>query len=153
MKRCATGGDKRSEHGTLPPYPHLLILQLKMGSYRKIVHVESGRVLVERARWCSGFASKLRGFLFRRTLDDGEGLVLVEGRDSRMSTAIHMLFVFLDLGVVWVNGTGEVVDTVRARPWRLSYAPQAPARYVIESHPNILHEVEVGHHVRFEILE
>lgn len=121
-----------------------------MGEYRRVVQVESGRVLVKRARWCDGFASKLQGFLFRRTLDDGEGLVLVEGRDSRMSTAIHMLFVFLDLGVIWVNGDGEVVDTVRARPWRLSYAPQAPARYVIEAHPDVLHEVGVGDHVRFE---
>lgn len=121
-----------------------------MGNYRRVVHAESGRVLVERARWCDGFASKLRGFLFRRTLDEGEGLVLVEGRDSRVSTAIHMLFVFLDLGVVWVDDGGEVVDTVRARPWRLSYAPQAPARYVIETHPDVLRNVAVGDHVRFE---
>lgn len=121
-----------------------------MGEYRRVVHAESGRVLVERARWCDGFASKLRGFLFRRTLDEGEGLVLVEGRDSRVSTAIHMLFVFLDLGVVWVDGGGEVVDTVRARPWRLSYAPRAPARYVIETHPDVLRNVAVGDHVRFE---
>lgn len=121
-----------------------------MGDYRRIVHAESKRVLVERARWCDGFASKLRGFLFRRALDDGEGLVLVERRDSRLSTAIHMLFVFLDLGVIWVNGDGEIVDTVHARPWRLSYAPQAPARYVVEAHPDVLHEVTVGDHLRFE---
>jgi len=121
-----------------------------MGDYRRIVHAESKRVLVERARWCDGFASKLRGFLFRRALDDGEGLVLVERRDSRLSTAIHMLFVFLDLGVIWVNGDGEIVDTVHARPWRLSYAPQAPARYVVEAHPDVLHGVTVGDHVRFE---
>lgn len=122
-----------------------------MGEYRRIVHVESGRVLVERARWCDGFAGKLLGFLFRRKLNDGEGLVLVEGRDSRVSTAIHMLFVFLDLGVLWVNGAGEVVDTVRARPWRLSYAPQAPARYVIEAHPDVLRQVAAGDRVRFEV--
>ncbi|MDX1687796.1 MAG: DUF192 domain-containing protein [Candidatus Promineifilaceae bacterium] len=124
-----------------------------MEVYRKIVHVESGRVLVERARWCNSFTSKLRGFLFERTLDDGEGLVLVEKRDSRMNTTIHMLFVFVELGVVWVNGDGEVVDAARARPWRLSYTPQAPARYVIETHPDVLHEVTVGDHVRFEIPE
>lgn len=121
-----------------------------MGDYRRIVHAESGRVLVERARWCDGFAAKLRGFLFRRALEEGEGLVLVERRESRMSTAIHMLFVFLDLGVIWVNGDGEVVDTVRARPWRLSYAPQAPARYVVEADPGMLTQVAVGDHVRFE---
>ncbi len=124
-----------------------------MGEYHRVVHAESGRVLVERARWCDGFASKLRGFLLRRTLQQGEGLVLVEGRDSRMSTAIHMLFVFLELGVVWVNDGGEVVDTVRARPWRLSYAPRAPARYVIEAQPDVLRHVAVGDRVRFEARE
>ena len=124
-----------------------------MGDYRRIVHVEKGRVLVEKARWCDGFASKLRGFLFRRALADGEGLVLVERRDSRMSTAIHMLFVFLELGVIWVNGEGEIVDTVRAKPWRLSYAPQAPARYVVEARPHVLQHVAVGDHVRFEEIQ
>jgi len=123
-----------------------------MGNYRRIIHAESGRVLVEEARWCNGFASKLRGFLFRRALANGEGLVLVERRDSRLSTSIHMLFVFLDLGVIWVNGEGEIVDTVRARSWRLSYTSQAPARYVIEARPDVLDQVAVGDHVRFEAL-
>jgi uncharacterized membrane protein (UPF0127 family) len=117
--------------------------------YRKIIHRESGRTLVEKALWCNTFATKLRGFTFRRTWKTGDGLVLVENSDSRVSTAIHMLFVFFDLGVLWVNDAGQVVDKAVARPWRLSYVPQAPARYVIEAHPDIVEQVAVGDMITF----
>jgi uncharacterized membrane protein (UPF0127 family) len=118
-------------------------------TYRKIIHLESGRTLVEQALWCNSFATKLRGFTFRRTWKDGDGLVLVESSDSRVSTAIHMLFVLFDLGVIWVNDAGQVVDTAVAKPWRLSYVPQAPARYVIEAHPDIAAHVAVGDTILF----
>ena len=121
-----------------------------MTTYRRVVHEPGGRVLLERARWCDSFASKLRGLMLRRTLPAGEGLVLVEKKESRVSTAIHMLFVFFPLGVLWVDGSGEVVDKVLARPWRLSYTPQAPARYVVEGEPDLLEWVAVGDRILFE---
>lgn len=120
-----------------------------MTDLRRIVHVESGETIVERARWCDTFASKLRGFTLRRELEPGEGLVLVESRESRLNTAIHMLFVFFNLGVLWVDEGGRVVDSVIAKPWRLSYTPQAPARYVVEGHPQLTNRVAVGDHLRF----
>lgn len=118
-------------------------------AHRQIVHVESGRVLIDRARWCDGFASKLRGFTFRRALDPGEGLVLVESGDGRVNSAITMVFVFLELGVIWVNDSGQVVDKALARPWRPSYASQAPARFAVEASPVILEQVELGDHIQF----
>lgn len=117
----------------------------------KIIHVESGRVLLENARWCDSYLSKLKGFMFHPELQETEGLVLVEKRDSRVATSIHMFFVSFDLGVVWVNGAGEVVDTAVAKSWKPNYAPQAPARYVIEMHPNLLPLVKVGDHIKFEL--
>ena len=120
-----------------------------MSTNRQIIHVENGRSLVNAAKWCDGFGSKLRGFTFRRHLAESDGLVLVEKKDSRVSTAIHMLFVSFDLGVIWVNDAGEVVDKVLAKPWRLSYTPQAPARYVIELHPSLLGAVAIGDHIQF----
>jgi uncharacterized membrane protein (UPF0127 family) len=120
-----------------------------MSEYRQLWHVENGRSLLEKAKWCNSFGSKLRGFTFRRCLPETGGLVLVEKSDSRLNTAIHMLFVFFDLGVIWVNDAGEVVDTTVAKPWRLSYAPQAPARYVIELSPALLSGVQIGDHIQF----
>lgn len=118
-------------------------------AHRQIVHAESGRILVNQARWCDSFASKLIGFTFRQALDPGEGLVLVESGDSRVNSAITMLFVFLELGIIWVNDAGQVVDKTLARPWRLSYASQAPARFAIEASPTILEQVELGDHIQF----
>jgi uncharacterized protein len=120
-----------------------------VSQYRQLIHAESGRILLDRARWCLSFGSKLRGFTFRRRLPPGDGLVLVETSDSRLSTAIHMLFVFFDLGVIWVNNAGQVVDVRVARPWRLAYVPRAPARYVIESDPAIVETIRIGDHIRF----
>lgn len=120
-----------------------------MTDYRKIIHQESGRTLVEQAKWCNTFTTKLRGFTFRRSWKSGDGLVLVEKNDTRVNTAIHMLFVFFDLGVLWVNDAGQLVDKAVARPWRLSYVPQAPARYVIEAHPDIVEHVAIGDTIIF----
>lgn len=119
-------------------------------AHRDVILENSGQVLIPQARWCDTYLTKLRGFTFRRHLAESDGLVLVEGQDGRLATAIHMLFVNFDLAVIWVNDAGQVVDKVLARPWRLSYAPQAPARYVIEGHPNILEQVEIGARVRFK---
>jgi uncharacterized membrane protein (UPF0127 family) len=121
-----------------------------VSDYRQLIHEESGRVLVEQARWCSTFGSKLRGFTWRRRLPPGAGLVLVENTDNRVNTAIHMLFVFFELGIVWVDSGGKIVDLTVARPWRPAYVPQAPARYVIETHPAVLKDLRIGDHIRFE---
>ena len=117
--------------------------------YCQVVTEEDGQVLLERGRWCNTFGSRLRGLTFRRALAPGEGLILVEKEDSRVNAGITMLFTFIDLGVIWVNDAGEVVDTTIARPWRPSYLPQAPARYAIEADPAVLGQVSVGDRLRF----
>ena len=60
-----------------------------------------------------------------------------------------MLFVNFPLGVVWVNDAGEIVETLVAQPWRLSYVPSRPVRYTIECHPEMLDRFVVGSRVRF----
>jgi uncharacterized membrane protein (UPF0127 family) len=121
--------------------------------YKKIIHEETGRIFVERARWCDGFFSKMRGYTFTGSLGPGEGLVLVENKEGKLSSGITMLFTFLDLGIVWVNAEGEVVDTAHAKPWRPSYTPKAPAQYAIETDPSRLEQINVGDHLRFAELD
>ncbi len=119
-------------------------------AFRQVWHVEQNRLLLARARWCDGFFPKLRGFTGKRDLGREEALVLVEKRDSRLNSAIHMLFVHCELGVVWVNQAGLVVDITIAQPWRLQYAPQQPASYVLECHPAVASAVAVGDHLDFQ---
>ncbi len=100
--------------------------------------------------YCASFLCRLRGLMFRSSLPHNEGMLLVEARDSRLDTSIHMLFVFMDLAVIWINSEYAVVDTVLARTWRPVYAPRKPARYILEIHPSRINEFKIGDHVEFQ---
>ena len=103
-----------------------------------------GERVLERARRCDSFICRLRGLTFRRRLDDGEGLLLVGRRESRLDTAIHMFCVFFSIAVVWLDGSGRVVDVRLARPFRPLYVPRVPARDVLEGPPALLECVRIG---------
>lgn len=99
------------------------------------------------AGYCASFFCRLRGLMFRRTLPPNWGLLLVQPRDSRMDSSIHMLFMWTDLAVAWIDSHGEVVDVKLAQRWRPAYLPQRPARYVLEMAPEHLDDFKVGDRV------
>lgn len=100
-----------------------------------------------KAHYCDSFSSRLRGLTFHPPLTPYEGILLVQGRESRLDTSIHMLGVFFDLAVVWINAQYEVVDVKLARSWRLAYFPAAPAQYILELDAQYLHAFKVGDRV------
>jgi uncharacterized membrane protein (UPF0127 family) len=101
-------------------------------------------------RYCDDFISRLRGFTFRKNISIKEGLVLVEKRDSRMDTSIHMLFVWTDLAVIWVDSSFTVVHKTLAKSWRPFYASKTPSKFVIELHPSRLDDFQIGDTIEFE---
>jgi uncharacterized membrane protein (UPF0127 family) len=103
-----------------------------------------------RAEYGSSFWRRMRGLMFRRSLPEGWGLLMVQSRDSRADASIHMFFVPMDLAVIWINTAREVVDVQLARSWRPAYWPQAPARYVLETTPEHLSSYNVGDRLEFE---
>jgi len=108
-----------------------------------------GSLLLGRVRWCDSTLSRFKGFIFRSVIKEDEGLVLVGRRESRIDSSIHMLFVFTDLGVLWLDRDGVVVDRKIARPWRPYYGSGTPAMYVLEGHPRIVDRVEIGDRIEF----
>jgi uncharacterized membrane protein (UPF0127 family) len=98
---------------------------------------------------CQSFGRKLLGLMFHSKLAVDQGLLLVERRDSRMDASIHMLFVFMDLGVVWIDTSLHVVDAILARAWHPAYIPSQPARYILEIHPDRLVEFKISDQVAF----
>jgi uncharacterized membrane protein (UPF0127 family) len=102
------------------------------------------------AKYCSSFFCRLRGLTFRNSLPVENGLMLVENTDSRLQTAIHMLFVFMDLGIIWINQAGEVVDARLAKPWISFIIPARAAMYVLEVSPQRLKEFRIGDQIHFE---
>ena len=103
-----------------------------------------------RARYCDGFACRLRGFTFRRNLAPSEALLLVQTRQNRLDAGIHMLGVLTDLAVFWINENGDVVDLCLARRWKPFYIPRQPARYVLEMAPERLPEFRIGDRISIE---
>lgn len=102
------------------------------------------------ARLCDTFLCRLRGLMFRRHMNPGEAVLLVEKRDSRVDASIHMLFVWVKLAVVWINSSGAVVDVRLARPWRPFYAPRTAARYILEMPEERIKDFSVGDQLEFE---
>ena len=90
--------------------------------------------------------------MFRSRLALDEGLLLVEMRDSRLDTSIHMFFVPFDLAVFWINSEMTVVDKVIAKSWRPAYFSKADAKYTLEIHPGRFGDYEIGDKVEFKDL-
>ena len=102
------------------------------------------------AKYCDSFLCQFRGLMFRRSLTPDEGLLLVQKRENRGESTIHMLFMFIDLAVVWINAAHQVVDVKFAKRWRLMYAPQSPAKYVLELPIERLDEFKIGDQLEFD---
>jgi uncharacterized membrane protein (UPF0127 family) len=119
---------------------------MKSVAINNITHPLGNHLQVE---VCQSFGRKLRGLMFHSRLAMDQGLLLVEKRDSRMDASIHMFFVFMDLGVVWLDASLHVVDAVRARAWHPAYIPSQPARYILEIHPERLAEFKISDQVAF----
>jgi len=102
------------------------------------------------AKYCDSFLCRLRGLMFRRDLPEGSGVLLVGEKESRMDASIHMLFMWMDLKVVWFDSSRRVVDVRLARRWRLAYVPVKPARFVLEISPSNRAVFEIGDWVDFK---
>ena len=103
-----------------------------------------------RVGYCDSFLCRLRGLMFRSRLALDEGLLLVQSRDSRLDSSIHMFFVPFDLAVFWINSKMEVVDKVIARSWRPAYFPKIEAKYILEIHPDRFNDYNIGDYVEFK---
>lgn len=101
-------------------------------------------------KYCDSFFCRLRGLTFLKHLNPDEGLLLVQGVDSRLNSSIHMLFVSFELNVVWINSQLIVVDRTIAKPWRPVYLSAKPACYILEIHPDRWEDYQVGDRVEIK---
>ena len=101
------------------------------------------------AKYCQSFFCQLRGLMFTKSLPDGQGVVLVQKEDSRINASIHMMFMWIDLAVVWINSDYTVVDLVLARRWKLVYLPKKAAKFVLETGVSHLVDFNIGDKVCF----
>ena len=121
-----------------------------MSQFRVIRNAATGAVVLPRARWCTSFMCHLKGLMFSKALPADEGLLFVNRRESVSGASIHMLFMRFNIGVVWLDKNGMVVDAKVAKVWRPAYAPRRAARYYLEANMDILDRVKVGDVLTFD---
>lgn len=115
-----------------------------MSRYCIIWNTTSDQLVLAHAKWCASFWCHFRGLQFAPPLNDDEGVLFVRNRESISETTIHMFFMRFDIGVIWVNQKGVVVDKKLAKRWRPYYASKYPAQYFIEANPTILDRVNIN---------
>ena len=103
-----------------------------------------------RVKNCESFFCRLRGLMFQNSIEIGAGLLMIQGSESLANASIHMFFVGMDLGVVWLDSSRTIVDKQLAKSWQPFYKPAAPAQYILEIHPDRLSEFELGDILDFE---
>lgn len=104
----------------------------------------TGEVILQRARWCASWWCHFKGLQLARSLPEDEGLLFVRGGESIAATSIHMFFMRFDIGVVWLDRNGKIVDMKYAKTWRPAYASRTKAQYYLEANPSILTRVAIG---------
>ena len=102
------------------------------------------------AKYCQSFFCQFRGLMFVKSIPEDQGLLLVQAADSRINTSIHMMFMRMDLAVIWINSEYSVIDRVLARRWKMGYFPKSAAKYVLETSVSNFQEFNIGDKVRFE---
>jgi uncharacterized membrane protein (UPF0127 family) len=121
-----------------------------MSEDRVIRNTRTNDVVLARAKWAASAWAHFIGLQGRFSLPADEGLLFVYGSEGIANTTIHMFFVFMSIGVVWLDANGVVVDKKLAKPWRPYYAPRSKAQYFIEATPAILDKVQIGDRLTFD---
>ncbi len=121
-----------------------------MSEARIIRNTRTNEVVLARAKWYASTWQHFIGLQGRLSLPPNEGLIFVYNSESVAATTIHMFFVFMSIGVVWLDANGIVVDAKLAKPWRPYYAPRSKAQYFIEAAPTILNQVKIGDRLTFD---
>lgn len=128
----------------------LFWLETNMQRFVNIKNLDAPALPPIKAIYCASYVCRLKGLMFHKELARNEGLLLVQPRESRLDASIHMLFVWFDLGIVWLNDKMTVADVCLAKAWRPAYFPKAPARYVLEIRPERLRDFQVGQRIALE---
>ncbi|MAF89238.1 MAG: DUF192 domain-containing protein [Candidatus Pacebacteria bacterium] len=71
---------------------------------------------------------KVSGLMMRKSI---KPLLFDFKRDSTMLCSIHTFFMLKPIDIVYINSKNEVVQVIKAKPWRIYY-PRKKSRYVLE---------------------
>jgi len=109
-----------------------------------VLRGEKNRIIGNRIEVASGFWSRLRGLLGRKSLDEGEGLLLSP------CSSIHCFGMRFSIDAIFLDKQYQVVDiSPDMKPG--SMASHRQARYVLELKAGEAkrHKIEIGEQLHF----
>ena len=117
----------------------------------KLVNIRnlSPPITTVHVKYCDSFWSKFVGLMFRKELKHDEGIILVENRESKINTSIHMFFMNFDITVLWLDKDLIIVDKALARKGVPIYKPTMSAQYVLELHHSKFSDYSIGDQLVF----
>lgn len=96
------------------------------GRFHRLTVEDSGIVIGERIEAARSFGARLRGLMFRKSLAEGEGLLLLEVR------SIHMGFMRFPIDAIFLDADWTVTSVASdLAPW-FQTARCGRARHVLE---------------------
>ncbi len=91
------------------------------------------------------------GLMFSRRLPPKECVILQITKPSRLNSSVHMLFVFQELDIIFLDEDYKIVDMVRLKPFTFLYFPRKAAKYIIETNDKIINKVSIGDTIEWSI--
>ena len=107
--------------------------------------------IIEKTKNAKTFFQKFRGLMFESEKNFNYGLIFFLENESRINATIHMLFVFFQIDVVYLDKNKKVVDVVKnLQPFVLSCTPKKAAKYFIELPNGKAKNVSIGNKLEWE---
>lgn len=104
--------------------------------YLKLMKIKyNGKILAGDVKVCASFFSAFSGLMFSKKLKPDQAILIGRNDESIINTAIHMIFVFQKLKILWLGSNKKIVDIKIAYPFISFLAPKKPAMYIVELNP------------------
>jgi uncharacterized membrane protein (UPF0127 family) len=92
----------------------------------KIIDLNTGSLIADNLDWAKTFIKRFKGLMFKKSLQKGEGIVLVP------CSSIHTFFMKFSIDVLFLDKKHTVLLQENALPPRKMIGPIKGARYVVE---------------------
>lgn len=110
----------------------------------KLIH--KNKTILKNMIYATSILDISKGLMFasKKKVHNGMCLVFPSNKNRKIQCSITMLFCFSPYEILFIDKDFKIVDKQILPPFKLSYIPKKPCRYVIESTPNRFKNIKIG---------
>ena len=97
-----------------------------------LINSSTNQEIIKKTKLANTSFLRFKGLMFEKKENFDYALIFELTRESKISSSVHMMFVFFPIEIVFLNSQKIVVDKATLNPWKLNYTPKKPAKYFIE---------------------